>query len=90
MGAIPRWIDGDLAEAIRGIDSALALARLMHLGQVELEALDALCAISIANGDPDRAIEVGEQGLMLSKDRGEIWLRIPAELFDPSELAAWR
>ena len=74
-GAIPRWFNGDLAEAIGGIDSALALARLMHLHQVELNALDALCAISIASGDLDRAIEVGEQGLRLSKDRGELWMR---------------
>jgi ATP/maltotriose-dependent transcriptional regulator MalT len=75
VGAIPRWFDGDLAEAIGEIDSALALARLMHLDQVELSALDALCAISIASEDPDRAIEVGEQGLLLSKDRGELWMR---------------
>jgi DNA-binding CsgD family transcriptional regulator len=75
VGAIPHWIGRDLPDAIRGIDSALTLARLMHLGQVEPEALDALCAIAIASGDPDRAIEVGEQGLMLSKDRGEIWMR---------------
>ena len=75
VGAIPRWLDGDLAEAARGINSALALARLMHLGQVELNALNALGGISIASGDLDRAIEAGEQGVMLSKDRGELWMR---------------
>ena len=72
VAAIPRWIDGDLAGATEQIDSALSLARLMRLDHVELNALDALCPLLTARGELDRAVEVGEQGLALSQDRGEM------------------
>ena len=75
VAAIPRWLDGDLAGATEQIDSALSLARLMHLDHVELNALDALCALLAARGELDRAVDVGEQGLALSQDRGELWMR---------------
>jgi predicted ATPase/DNA-binding CsgD family transcriptional regulator len=75
VAAIPRWMDGDLAGATEQIDSALSLARLMRLDHVELNALDALCPLLAARGELDRAVEVGEQGLALSLDRGELWMR---------------
>jgi non-specific serine/threonine protein kinase len=75
VGAIPRWLDGDLAGATEQIDSALSLARLMRIDQVELNALNALCSILVARGDLDRAVAAGEQGLAMSKDRGELWMR---------------
>ena len=75
VAAIPRWLDGDLAGATEQIDSALSLARLMHLDHVELNALDALCPLLAARGELDRAVDVGEQGLALSQDRGELWMR---------------
>jgi predicted ATPase/DNA-binding CsgD family transcriptional regulator len=75
VGAIPRWIDGDLAAATDQIDSALSLARLMRLDRVELHALDALCQLLAVRGELDRAVDVGEQGLALSQDRGELWMR---------------
>jgi hypothetical protein len=40
VGAIPHWRDGDLAGATEQIASALSLARLMRIDQVELNALD--------------------------------------------------
>jgi predicted ATPase/DNA-binding CsgD family transcriptional regulator len=75
VGAIPRWLDGDLAGASEQIESALSLARLMHLHHVELNALDALCSLMVARGELDRAVDVGQQGLAMSKDRGELWMR---------------
>jgi len=75
VAAIPRWMDGDLAGATEQIESALSLARLMRLDHVELNALDALCPLLAARGELDRAVEVGEQGLALSQDRGELWMR---------------
>jgi predicted ATPase/DNA-binding CsgD family transcriptional regulator len=75
VGAIPRWLAGDLAAATEQIDSTLLLARLMRIDQAELNALNALCGISIAGGQLDRAIEAGEQGLATCKDRGELWMR---------------
>jgi predicted ATPase/DNA-binding CsgD family transcriptional regulator len=75
VAAIPRWLDGDLVGATEQIDSALSLARLMHLDHVELNALDALCSLMVARGELDRAVDVGEQGLALSQDRGELWMR---------------
>jgi predicted ATPase/DNA-binding CsgD family transcriptional regulator len=75
LGAVPRWVDGDLAGAAEYVESALSLATLMHVEQVELDALNTLCGISVARGEVDRAIELGERGLALSEDRGELWVR---------------
>ena len=47
----------------------------MCVEQVELNALNTVCGISIARGELDRAIQAGEQCLALSKDRGEFWVR---------------
>jgi predicted ATPase/DNA-binding CsgD family transcriptional regulator len=74
-GALPRWIEGDIAGAAERVESALSLARLMRVEQPELLALSLLCSILIASGDLNRAIELGERGLMLSKDCGELWMR---------------
>ena len=74
-GAIPRWLDGDSGGATEQIGSVVSLARLMHIDHVELNALNALCWILMACGEPDRAATVGEQGLAMSKDRGELWMR---------------
>ena len=75
QGAVLRWARGDLEGATQQYESALSLARLMRVDQAELNILDALCGISIASGDLDRAIEVGEQSLAMSKNRGELWVR---------------
>ena len=75
MGAPAIWIAGDLAAATERFESALSLARLMRVEQAELDAMNALCGIWIASGELDRAIEVGEHGLAMSKDRGELWMR---------------
>jgi predicted ATPase/DNA-binding CsgD family transcriptional regulator len=74
-GAVPRWMAGDTAGAAERVESALSLARLMHVEQAELDALNTLCGISVANGELDRAIEVGEQGLVMSRESGELWVR---------------
>jgi predicted ATPase/DNA-binding CsgD family transcriptional regulator len=73
--AMPRWIGGDLAGGTRQLDSALSLARLMRVEQAELAILNTLCGLSIATGDLGRAVESGEQGLIMSKDSGELWMR---------------
>ena len=87
MGAMPRWLDGDLAGATERFESALSLARLMHLEQAELDALNSLCGIWIARKELDRAIEVGELGLAMSKNRGE--LRIRGYLLNYVAQATW-
>jgi predicted ATPase/DNA-binding CsgD family transcriptional regulator len=74
-GAVPRWIEGDTRAAAERVESALPLARVMHIESAELDALSTLCGISITTGALDRAIEVGEQGVALSKNRGELWGR---------------
>jgi predicted ATPase/DNA-binding CsgD family transcriptional regulator len=88
IGAIPRWLDGDLAGATEQMESALSLARLMHLDHVELNALNALCSILIARGELDRTADVGQQGLAISKDRGEFWMR--SYLLNVLAQATWR
>lgn len=66
---------GDLAGAVKQLESALSLARLMHLEQAEVQLLNTLCGIWTATGDPDRAVEVGEQGLAMSNNSGKLWVR---------------
>jgi len=85
---IARWFAGDLAEATRLNESVLSLARLMQLSQLELAALNLLAYISLANGELDRAVEVGGQGLEISKARGELWLR--ALLLNVMSQASWQ
>jgi len=72
---MPRWVGGDLEGATQQLESALSLARLMRVERAELNLLNALCGISIASGDLDRAIEFGEQSVAMSKNRGELWVR---------------
>ncbi|HEX8859292.1 MAG TPA: LuxR C-terminal-related transcriptional regulator [Actinomycetes bacterium] len=74
-GAVPRWIEGDLAGAADRFASALWLARLMQVEQAELNAMNTLCGISTARGELDRAVEVGERCLAMSRERGELWVR---------------
>jgi len=73
--AVPRLRHGDLADARQCAESALSLARLMRLDRVELLVHCTLCTILIASGEIDRAIEVGERGVALSRERGESWCR---------------
>jgi non-specific serine/threonine protein kinase len=75
MVAVPRFRDGDLAGAKEQVEAALSLARLMHLDQVEMTARNTLSPILIAAGEIDRAIEIGEQDVALSEERGESWRR---------------
>ncbi|HEV2253191.1 MAG TPA: LuxR C-terminal-related transcriptional regulator [Streptosporangiaceae bacterium] len=75
MEGSPRWLDGDLPAATERFELALSLAGLMRLEQAELHATNALCGVYVARGALERAIDVGEQGLAMSKDRGELWLR---------------
>src|SRR5262249_46096464 len=75
VGAIPRWAEGDLTGATQRLDSALTLAELMQVKHVELDARSTLCGILTAAGELDRAIELGEQSLAMSKSAGELWVR---------------
>jgi non-specific serine/threonine protein kinase len=69
------WAQGNIAAAAERVESALSLARLMRARRLELTALDTLSGISVAQGDLERAIEIGDQGLAMSKERGELWHR---------------
>jgi DNA-binding CsgD family transcriptional regulator len=86
--AIARWFSGDMAEASALNSSALSLATLMQLPQLELAALNLLAYISLASGELDRAFEVGGQGLDRSRARGELWLR--ALLLNVMSQASWQ
>ena len=75
MLAVPRFRDGDLAGAKERVESALSLARLMRLNQVEMTGHNTLCPILIAAGEIDRAIEIGEREVARREERGEFWSR---------------
>ena len=87
-GSISRWADGDLAGSIQQLEAALSLARLMRLERAELDILNDLCALSVAAGNLDRAVEFGEQALAICKDRGELWMR--GYLLNHLAQANWR
>ena len=72
---MPPFRAGDLAAAKEYLTSALSLARLMRLDQVELVAHNALATVLTAAGEVDRAIELSEHGIALSVERGEFWCR---------------
>jgi DNA-binding CsgD family transcriptional regulator len=75
MLAVPRFSGGDRVGAQEQVELALSLARLMRLDQVETAASSTLCTILIANGEIDRAIELGERDVALFEGRGESWRR---------------
>jgi predicted ATPase/DNA-binding CsgD family transcriptional regulator len=75
LRALPPWNAGDTAAAGELAESALWLARTMRVVGAELNAANTLCGILIASGEPARAIELGEQALAKSADRGEFWSR---------------
>jgi len=85
---IARWFTGDVAEAASLNQSALSLARVMQLPQLELAALNLLAYVSLAGGDLDRVAEVGGHGLEISRARGELWLR--ALLLNVMSQASWQ
>jgi predicted ATPase/DNA-binding CsgD family transcriptional regulator len=86
--AISRWFAGDLAEAITHTESALSLATVMDLPQVELGALNLLAYMSLAEGELDRAVEFGDRGLEQSRARGELWAR--GKLLNIMAQASWQ
>jgi ATP/maltotriose-dependent transcriptional regulator MalT len=86
--AVARWFAGDLAEATRLNESALSLARMMQLPQLELGILNLLANILLASGDLDRAADLGSQGLEISRTRGEIWVR--SKLLNVVSQACWQ
>jgi non-specific serine/threonine protein kinase len=75
VGAIPQWARGDLTGAKQRLESALTLAELMQITHVELDARSTLCGILTAARELDRAIDLGEQALTISKSLGELWAR---------------
>jgi DNA-binding CsgD family transcriptional regulator len=75
VSAMPRLHAGDLTDAKERVESALTLARLMHLDQVEMTGLSTLSPILLASGEIDRAIEIAERDGALSEARGDSWHR---------------
>jgi ATP/maltotriose-dependent transcriptional regulator MalT len=75
VGAIPLWAEGDLTGARQRLESAVTLAELMQVEHVELDARSTLCGVLTAAGELDRAIELGEQSIAMSKRLGELWVR---------------
>jgi predicted ATPase/DNA-binding CsgD family transcriptional regulator len=73
--AVAHWFAGELTEATRLNESALSLASLMQLLQLELAALNLLAYVSLTSGDLDRVVELGGQGLEKSQACGELWVR---------------
>jgi ATP/maltotriose-dependent transcriptional regulator MalT len=86
--AVACFFAGDLAEAARLTGEAISLARFMQLSRLELGALNLLTEVSLASGELDRVLELGTQGLDISKARGELWIR--SILLNAMSQASWQ
>jgi predicted ATPase/DNA-binding CsgD family transcriptional regulator len=73
--AIPLAMSGNLTEAVELAESSLSLARALGSWPSQAVATAALCNILPIAGQPGRAIELGEEGVAISEDRGELWAR---------------
>jgi hypothetical protein len=60
----------------------------MQLSRLELGALNLLTEVSLASGELDRVLELGAQGLDISKARGELWIR--SILLNAMSQASWQ
>jgi predicted ATPase/DNA-binding CsgD family transcriptional regulator len=72
---IPLAVEGLLAEALGAVESAVSIAHRIRSRPIELVATAALCNTLNAAGEPDRALKLGEHGLTISKECGELWAR---------------
>ncbi len=86
--AVARWMKGNLGEATRLDQEALALARSMELSRLELAALNVLADILLNSGELDRVLELGGEALEKSKARGELLFR--SLLLNAMSQASWR
>jgi predicted ATPase/DNA-binding CsgD family transcriptional regulator len=73
--AIPLAVQGNMAEALELAESAVSFARQVKSRPIELVATAVLCNLLPVVGQPERAIELGEQGLATSQECGELWAR---------------
>ena len=86
--ALARWGVGNLAEATRLDQEALALAGSMELSRLELGASSVLTDILLTSGELDRVLELGGEALEKSKARGELLMR--SLLLNAMSQASWR
>ncbi len=73
--AIPLAITGNVTEGIQAAESALSLARTLASRPIQLVATAVLCNILQMTGPPERAIELGDEGVGISEQCGELWAR---------------
>jgi predicted ATPase/DNA-binding CsgD family transcriptional regulator len=73
--AIPLAVTGNVTEGIEAAESALSLARTLASRPTQLVATAVLCNILQMTGPPERAIELGEEGVRTSVESGELWAR---------------
>jgi len=73
--AIPLAMSGNLTEAVELAESSLTLARTLASWPSQAVATAALCNILPMAGQSERAIELGEEGVGISEERGELWAR---------------
>ena len=73
--SIPLAMSGNLIEAVELAESSLSLARAIASWPSQAVATAALCNILPMAGQSERAIELGEEGVGISEERGELWAR---------------
>jgi predicted ATPase/DNA-binding CsgD family transcriptional regulator len=73
--AVPLMVEGKTADALELAATAVSLARVAQSRPAELVATQLLCNALALDSQPERAIEVGQHGLALSRECGELWAR---------------
>jgi predicted ATPase/DNA-binding CsgD family transcriptional regulator len=73
--AIPLAMTGNVTEGIAAAESALSLGRTLASRPIHLVAIAVLCNILQMTGPPERAIELGDEGIGISQECGELWAR---------------
>jgi predicted ATPase/DNA-binding CsgD family transcriptional regulator len=73
--ALPLFMSGRAAEAFERGESAVSLARTMQDRPLTFIMTASFCPVLVADGQLERAIELGGPALAESRDRGEMWAR---------------
>lgn len=73
--AVPKFVAGDVSGATELAQEARSVACVMELVPMRLASTMNLCLFALATGEVDRAIDLGEQAVAISKECGELWER---------------
>lgn len=69
------WFEQDIAQAVKLMEAADAQAKLIHNRLQSAVALCNICYVLASQGDVERVLKLGEEGLSICVELGELWIR---------------